>query len=262
MGGGVDSVGTSSVFVESRWQGGVPVTEGATTWRLPSWPQTAMDVRAALQPWRQRFSFDRARSLAGWRTSQALLGRRYTQRGLRIVPQATPEPDLATLQARDGRRLVGTLSVRVDGPNGLAADGVFPDEVAALRTQGWRLCEFTRLAVEGEQPSKAVLASLFHLAYLYAHRIKSADLVIMEVHPRHAPFYRRMLGAEVVASGRDNPTVQAPSVLMRVELAHIQEQVRRLGGRPELADTERSLFPLGYAPSEEPMLIERLRAEI
>jgi hypothetical protein len=71
-----------------------------------------------------------------------------------------------------------------------------------------------------------------------------------------------MLGAEVVASGRDNPTVQAPSVLMRVELSHIQHQVQRFGGRPELADTERSLFPLGYAPSEEPMLIERLRAEI
>lgn len=262
MGGGVDSVGMSSVFVESRWQAGVPVTDGAVAWRMPSWHQTAAEVRSALQPWRQRISFDRARTLVGWRTSQALLGRRYTQRGLRIVPQATPEPDLATLQARDGRRLVGTLSVRLDGPNGLAADGVFPDELAALRTQGWRLCEFTRLAVEGEQPSKAVLASLFHLAYLYAHRVKTADLVIMEVHPRHAPFYRRMLGAEVVASGRDNPTVQAPSVLMRVELSHIQHQVQRFGGRPELADTERSLFPLGYAPSEEPMLIERLRAEI
>jgi hypothetical protein len=49
---------------------------------------------------------------------------------------------------------------------------------------------------------------------------------------------------------------------MCVELAHIAEQVRRFGGRPELAETERSLFPLGYAPSEEPALIERLRVEI
>jgi hypothetical protein len=252
-------VTATSVFAESRWQGAAVRGANAGAWRYP-----ASSPEAGARPgasWRQRFSLDRARSLVGWRTSQALVGRRYTQRGLRIVPRANPEPDLTTLQACEGSRLVGTLSVRLDGPNGLAADGVFPDELAALRAQGWHLCEFTRLAVDGDQPSKAVLAGLFHLAYLYAYRVKTADLVIMEVHPRHAPFYRRMLGAQVVASGRDNPTVQAPSVLMRIELAHIEQQVRRLGGRPELADTERTLFPLGYAPHEEPALIERLRAD-
>jgi hypothetical protein len=255
-------MGMTSVFAESRHQAALAMGQGSTAWRLPSWQQVAGDARAAVHPWRQRINLDRARSLVGWRSSQALVGRRYTQRGLRIETLATPEPDLATLQARDGRRLVGTLSVRLDGPNGLAADGVFPDEVAALRAQGWRLCECTRLAVDTENPSKAVLAGLFHLSHLYGHRVRNANLAIMEVHPRHAPFYRRMLDAKVIASGRDNPSVQAPSVLMSLDLAHFDAQMERFGGQPELADSTRTLFPYGYGPAEVPGLIERLRAEI
>ncbi|MFY8018268.1 MAG: N-acyl amino acid synthase FeeM domain-containing protein, partial [Inhella sp.] len=165
---------------------------------------------------------------------------------------------LATLQAQDGRRLVGTLSVRMDGPDGLAADATFPEELLRLRAKGRVLCEFTRLAVEGELPSKPVLAGLFHLAYLYAQRIKGADLLVMEVHPRHAPFYRRMLGAKKLEIGQ-NQSVEAPAVLLCLDLAHVQEQIRRFGGRPELGEEVRSLYPFGYAPSEEPMLVERLR---
>jgi hypothetical protein len=248
----------TSVFVDSRWVG---EAKRAVAWMVSGWvPSQALpgaERRRALQ----RPAIERIRSLIGWKHSQTLVGRRYGQRGLHVSPAANPEPGLATLQAHDGRRLVGTLSVRIDGVDGLAADATFPEELLTLRAKGRRLCEFTRLAVEGDVPSKPVLASLFHLAYLYAQRVKRADLLVMEVHPRHAPFYRRMLGAKRLQVGT-NDSVQAPSVLMCLDLSHAQEQIRRFGGRAELADEVKSFYPFFYAPSEEPLLVQRLIAEL
>lgn len=249
----------TSVFVDSRWVGNA---KKAAAWLVSGWVPSGSTLpegerRAPLQ----RPAIERIRSLLGWRRSQNLVGRRYGQRGLRVSPAPNPEPGLAILQAHDGRRLVGTLAVRIDGADGLAADATFPEELLRLRAKGRKLCEFTRLAVEGQLPSKPMLASLFHLAYLYAYRVKGADLLVMEVHPRHAPFYRRMLGAKKLEIG-ENASVAAPSVLMCLDLAFAQEQIRRFGGRPELAEEVRTFYPFFYAPSEEPVLIERLRAEL
>lgn len=247
----------TSVFVDSRWVG---EAKKAAAWLVSGWVPSSTPPEGERRAPLQRPAIERIRNLLGWRRSQSLVGRRYGQRGLRVSPAESPEPGLATLQAHDGRRLVGTLSVRIDGIDGLAADATFPEELLRLRAKGRKLCEFTRLAVEGELPSKPALAGLFHLAYLYAQRIKGADLLVMEVHPRHAPFYRRMLGAKRLQLG-DNASVDAPSVLLCLDLSHVQEQIRRFGGRPELADEVRSLYPFGYAPSEEPLLVERLRTE-
>jgi hypothetical protein len=246
----------TNMFVDSQWVGEAKKT---VAWLMSSWtpPEVSSERRAELR----RPAIERIRSLLGLRRSQSLVGRRYGQRGLSVTPFGSPEPGLATLQAHDGRRLVGTLSVRVDGPDGLAADASFPDELQRLRDQGRKLVEFTRLALEGELPSKTVLAGLFHLAYLYAERIKGANLLVMEVHPRHAPFYRRMVGAKKLNVGM-NESVNAPSVLLCLDLAHIRTQIQRFGGRPELGDEVRSLYPFAYAPSEEAGLIESLTADM
>lgn len=248
----------TSVFVDSRWVG---EAKKAAAWLMSGWAPSSTPPPGERRASLQRPAIERIRGLLGWRRSQSLVGRRYGQRGLRVTPAESPEPGLVTLQAHDGRRLVGTLSVRIDGIDGLAADASFPEELLRLRAKGRKLCEFTRLAMEGELPSKPALTSLFHLAYLYAHRIREADLLVMEVHPRHAPFYSRMLGAKRLKLGA-NASVAAPSVLLCLDLNHVQEQIRRFGGRPELSDEVRSLYPYCYAPSEEPVLVESLRNEL
>lgn len=249
----------TSVFVDSRWVGGA---KKAAAWLMSGWVPSRPNPDGQMERRRQaeRPAIERIRNLIGWRRSQNLVGRRYGQRGLRVSPAGSPEPNLTTLEAHDGRRFVGTLSVRMDGPDGLAADATFPEELLALRAKGRKLCEFTRFAMDTDNQSKAALAGLFHMAHLVAHRIKGADLLIMEVHPRHAPFYRRMLGARRLVVGQ-NASVDAPSVLLCLDLVYGQELIRKFGGRPELADEVRSLYPYFYAPSEEPMLIERLRQE-
>lgn len=247
----------TSVFVDSRWVGGA---QRAAAWLVSGWvprrPSGGSERHNALR----RPAIERIRSLLGWRLSQHLVGRRYGQRGLQVGPAESPEPGLVTLEAHNGRRLVGTLSVRIDGPDGLAADASFPEELLRLRAKGRRLCEFTRLATEPDADPKAALASLFHMAYLVAHRIKGADLLVMEVHPRHATFYRRMLGARRLKLG-ENCSVLAPSVLMCLDMGFVTEQIHRFGGRPEWATEVRSLYPLAYAPVDENALIERLRTE-
>ena len=63
-----------------------------------------------------------------------------------------------------------------------------------------------------------VLGTLFHLAYIHGRLIRGATDLVIEVHPRHASFYRRMLGFRIIGAERICPRVDAPAVLMtRVE---------------------------------------------
>jgi len=231
----------SESVVDSMWTGGDP---GAWSDR---------DAARA-----SRFAAERVRSMANWRLNQALVGRRYGQRGLQVKPLEMCNEGLASLRVREGDAVVGTLSVRLDGPQGLSADSVFPEPMAALREGGQRLCEFTRLAVDDGTESKPVLARLFHMAYLYAYRMQGAELIIFEVHPRHVAFYRRMLGSRLVADERLNPHVNAPAVLMCKPLAEIRRNIETCGGKPELVSEMRSLYPLFYGPAEEAALLREM----
>ncbi|MFO1251049.1 MAG: hypothetical protein U1E77_07935 [Inhella sp.] len=199
--------------------------------------------------------------LGGWRQTQTLVGRRYGQRGLRVSPAVSPEPGLATLQARDGRRLVGTLSVRLDGPNGLAADYSFPDELLRLRAKGRKLVEFSKLAVEGAGLSKSVLSGLFHMAYLYAHCILEGDLIVMEVNPATRSSTAACWAPSAWEAGH-NAANDAPSVLLCLDIICVRTQIDRFGGKPELADQVRCLYPYFYAPAEEAELVEQLRLDM
>jgi hypothetical protein len=52
-----------------------------------------------------------------------------------------------------------------------------------------------RLAVDNMVQSRTVLAAIFHIAYIYGHRIRGCSDVVIEVNPRHVRFYRSMLGS-------------------------------------------------------------------
>ncbi|MDI4634050.1 N-acetyltransferase [Pelomonas sp. V22] len=172
-----------------------------------------------------------------------LLQRRYAQRGY-LTKGMAPRPDeLTTFSLGLADTMSGTLSVRFDGPNGLGADEVFGPELDELRCSGRRICEFTRLAMEElEQPPKDALARLFQTAYVYAHRRRNAELLVIEVNPRHVAFYRRMLGFKVAAETRFNERVRAPAVLMILELEHARAEIDRIGGSAARGEPARSLY--------------------
>ncbi|MBA3596212.1 MAG: long-chain N-acyl amino acid synthase [Methylibium sp.] len=196
-------------------------------------------------------------------STNILIKRRYEWRGYQNVALPTEQAGhRITLCATEEDEVIGTITVGLDGADGLYAEDAFCSEVQALRKNGIRICEFTKLAMGATAGSKHVLASLFHVAYTIAHRIRGFDMLLMEVNPRHVAYYRRMLGCQILGAERLNRRVSAPAVLLSLDLNYTREQIRRLGGRPEQAACEKSLYPFAFSEPEEAGIIDRLNRSV
>jgi hypothetical protein len=217
------------------------------------------DLRAdpGLDP--RAFRIRVARSRDSQEHAGSLVKRRYASRGYQ-VSKARLDPNLFTFVAYDKGDLVGTVSLRLDSPAGLAADGLYKGEIDALRRPHSLICEFTRLAIDVNSGSKSVLASLFHTAYLFAHRVRHCDAAVIEVNPRHVVFYQRALAFEVMGPERLSPRVNAPAVLLCIHFQTIAEGVAKYAGRTELARSTHLLFPYGFSAKDEEGILGRLRA--
>lgn len=191
-----------------------------------------------------------------------LVARRYADRGLALGGERfgsrSQDRDIVCT-AHDGNRLLGTLTVRFDGADGLHADLLFAAELAGWRATGVRLCEFGSLAVDRQaHDARRLLSQVFHLAYLHAHRLAGCERGVIEVNPRHVAFYRRWLGWLPYSTARHNPRVNAPAVLMSFDFAAVRAQIARWGGRPELLAQARCLYPLAWDAATEAALLARL----
>jgi hypothetical protein len=188
-----------------------------------------------------------------------LLQRMYAHRGYLGV-QLPPEGarHAVTLVAHENEQTVGTLTVGFEQQGRLLADELFAEEIDRLRDDGHRVCEFTKLAMDPMLSSKRVLAGIFHVAYLCAHRVEGQDRLVVEVNPRHVAFYRRLLGFAPLGPERWNRRVDAPAVLLGLDLTHARREIARVGGQPERAAVERSLYPHFFAGAQEPLMAERL----
>lgn len=192
-------------------------------------------------------------------SAMALLRRRYAWRGYQAVSLPSDQTGShTTLSATDGDLTIGTLTVALDGPQGLNADDAFGPELAAMRAQGRRPAEFTKLAIDPVYGSKRVLAALFHVGYIVAHRLRQYDTLLLEVNPRHVRYYERMLGCKAIAEPRRHRGVDAPAVLMTADFDFIRAQIGALGGQPERAGQERTLYPLAFSMREEASIIARM----
>lgn len=192
------------------------------------------------------------------RNAGSLVEKRYSSRGY-ATPQTSSDPSLATFIAYDEGVLVGTVGVRLDSGNGLSADALYREEVNGLRARGFRVCEFTRLAVDKTVASKPVLAGLFHTAYLYAAVLRDHTHAVIEVNPRHVGFYRKALGFVPVGEERQNMRVNAPAILLAVPFAQIASGLKEHAGKPPSPETARSLYPYGFSADEEKSVLHRLR---
>lgn len=193
--------------------------------------------------------------------ANSLLQERYAWRGYHAVSLPTDQTtNRITLSASEGDETIGTITVALDGTEGLSAEDAFPDVIARLRADGNRVCEFTKLAIDPDSGSKRVLAALFHVAYIVAHVLRQYDVLVMEVNPRHVRYYQRMLGARVVGEQRLNRFVNAPAVLLSIPFEYIREQIRLHGGQGEHAVDERSLYPFAFSQREETGIVGRMMA--
>lgn len=205
----------------------------------------------------------RAADSDGQRSSASILiNKMYATRGYRssFLP-AEKTPERITLVATDDDMTIGTLTIGFDSQNGLLADQLFSDETDTLRQRGRSVCEFIKLAIDSSVRSRLVLASLFHVAFICAHSLRRTDNVVIEVNPRHVRYYERMLGFVAAGPERLNPRVDAPAVLLNLDLSHADRQIRKFGGQPEYALVERSLYPYFFSAPEQAGIVRRLQRQ-
>lgn len=188
-----------------------------------------------------------------------ILNRRYAWRGYGASHQVGGGKSHTTFLSLLDEEVVGTITLGVDSPNGLAIDGLFKSEIDEFRAApGAYVCELTKFAYESDASgsSNSHLAALFHTVFLYGiHNYNCTDLFI-EVNPRHRRFYQAMLGFQPIGELRTNPTVDAPSQLMWINVSKIAEQIAQ-HNTPTKAPS-RSLYSLFLSQSEELVIKSRL----
>ena len=190
--------------------------------------------------------------------ARALLERRYAWRGYSVQSLPAVVNAQMTLSAADERSTVATITAGLDCDDGLFVERLYPDDVAALRKEGAKLCEFTKFAVDESVRSQALLGAIFHVACMYVMEVHQCTDALIEVNPRHVKFYEQMLGFRQAAEQRQDLTVDAPAVLLRLDLRHCAQEIDRLGGQRRSARRERSFYPYFFAPEEASRIAARL----
>ena len=175
--------------------------------------------------------------------AEGLVKERYAWRGYQLPTPHVHHPLRKTFLASTGTRLLGTLSILLDSKTGLVADTLFKQELDRHRKLGRRVCELGKLAISQAGNSREVATALFNMAYRYGRTIHRVSDTFIEVNPRHVSFYRRLLGFDVAAKGRHCPRVNAPAILMHLDVAHADRQISLLATSGCSAQTTGSRSP-------------------
>jgi hypothetical protein len=184
------------------------------------------------------------------KSASMLVQRKYASRGYK-TGGIQKDPWRITFMALQGDIVIGTLTLGLDSPKPLMVEDLYRHEVVGLRDQGRKVCELTKLAVDQVRESKRVLASLFHVAYIYGRLMQGHDDVLIEVNPRHVGFYKRMLGFTELGPERMCRRVNAPAILLRLDLDYVDRQIALLAGKADTTKGVHSLYPYFYGKSDE-----------
>lgn len=140
------------------------------------------------------------------------------------------QPETRTLVAvRDGV-VISTATLVFDSPLGLPSDHLYRRENDALRAGGRRLAEISKLSSDRrlDKHTLRVLAQLFRLVYLLAFRLRGGDDLVILIEPHHEAFYRASMGFVRIGELKPDPSARdAPSLLLRLDLAGVTEEGRR-----------------------------------
>lgn len=169
--------------------------------------------------------------------AEQLVRRMYSRRGYRVAfPEHDPgDKHRVTLGVWHDDELAATLTVAADRGQGLLCETLYPSEIATLRSENKRLCEYSRFAVDPEFSSPKLLRSFFRNAYDLTCRILEASHAVIEVNPRHSRFYEQELGFGRLGSVRICPRVAAPALLLHRDL-HIPLPAMLLSETETLAE--------------------------
>lgn len=147
-------------------------------------------------------------------------------------------PTTTTLVAKDGERVVGTLTVVRDNRLGLPLERSF--KVGSLRTRARRLAEITSLVVHPDYRRAnggAVLFALLKLMYQYSTRHFGVNHLVIAVHPKSAFFYTDLLMFRKIFGNPVKDYLGAPARVLELDLAEAHHRYKKaFSGRPRHKD--------------------------
>jgi hypothetical protein len=179
------------------------------------------------------FQIGVAKSAEQLEAADKLIRRRYAWRGYSLEAsehagrseQDANLGDYVTFLAMEDAKVVGTITLRLDGPHGLRAEATHGDILQYARGEGRRLGELTRLALAEGADSRLVLSALFGLVYSVGRWVHNVTDVFIEVNPRHVAFYARALGFAIIGDARFCERVRAPSILLYADVDSLEERL-------------------------------------
>ena len=205
---------------------------------------------------RQQFKIRLAQTDKSHTEATMLVQQRYATRGYR-ASEIKKLPNRLTLLTYLGEIIVGSLNIGYDSALGLCAEERYKPEIDELRAKGCIIGEITKLAVNEQTGNKQILAGMINIAYLYGliHGVTDA---IIEVTPRHKPFYQRMLDFKQIADERLYASSDTNVVLMHIPLSHIRERIEALRDTGP-KNRDRSIYPYFFHPDDQIGVMRRLR---
>ncbi len=173
-----------------------------------------------------------ADTLPEWQDAFSLVYDSYVRAGLseprtcqmRLTPYHLLETT-STLIARHKGETIGTLTLIRDSSAGIPMEIVYGAEVEAARTQGVRFAEVSCLATEQLETTDYlyVFVRLMRLVAQHA-RFQGVERLLIVTHPRHALFYRRMMGFRPFGRQTSYPSVRgAPAVAAALDFAEVDQ---------------------------------------
>jgi hypothetical protein len=207
----------------------------------------------------QQFKIRIASSETRRNSASMLIQKMYLGRGYHS-PALAEDPFRITVLISLEDRIVGTTTLGLDSPDGLLADTSYKGELDTLRNQGRHICELTKLAIDDKNAdSKHMVAVLFHMCKIYGSDIHGATDFVIEINPRHATFYERMLGFRLLGPERVCPRVNAPAVLLCLPVEYANQQIIQYGGKQKDARGVKSLYPYCFSKDDEIGIAKRLQ---
>ena len=155
-------------------------------------------------------------------------------------------PSTRVFVARDGRRVVATMTLIADSPLGLPMDEIYADELRSFRDQKRDLAEVSGLALrpEYQRSGVAILLRLIRMLALYAAEVANVSELCITINPRHAAFYRKAFYFRDIGGLKQYGKVNgAPALALGLDLDIVRICMSELcAGHPVTSEVYTFLF--------------------
>jgi hypothetical protein len=197
----------------------------------------------------QKIQYHIARTKKELEEAFALVYKEYAQRG--YIPKHYKSklrlslfnalPTTTTFVAKQGRRVVATVTLIPDSPLGIPMDKIYKREVDRLRRKGRNIAEVSQLSIDSKlfppgwfsmfNFAKLIFVfKLFKLVLDYALYVNKVSDFCIVINPQHQYLYK-FLGFEVLGGFRYYGSVnRAPAIAKRLNLEVCEKIARNRKG--------------------------------